>query len=107
MFKPPTASPIDPFVASTSQVEFVKDRRRPGRKQDVRPALISLLRNPTAGVIAGDLAPIDRFQIVAAWVASAYPADVWRSMSATERSEVIHREIRDLNAVWAARNSTS
>jgi hypothetical protein len=36
---------------------------------DVSPALIPLLRNPTEGLVAGDLVPFDRFRIVVAWVA--------------------------------------
>ena len=96
---------IDAPVAPARQVEIVKDRRRPGRIHNVNPNLIPLLRNPTAGLVAGDLAPIDRFQIVAAWTASAYPADIWLNMSATERSEAIHSEMRKLDAARAARSS--
>jgi hypothetical protein len=31
--------------------EIVKDRRRPGRIHNVSPALIPILRNPTAGAV--------------------------------------------------------
>jgi hypothetical protein len=92
-------------AAPAHQAEIIKDRRRPGRIHDVNPALIPLLRNPTAGLVAGDLAPIDRFQIVAAWTASAYPADIWLNLSSTERSEAIHHEMRKLDAAHAARSS--
>jgi hypothetical protein len=92
-------------AAPAHQAEIIKDRRRPGRIHDVNPALIPLLRNPTAGLVAGDLAPIDRFQIVTAWTASAYPADIWLNMNSTERSEAIRHEMRKLNAAHAARSS--
>jgi hypothetical protein len=101
-----TSPPIDAPVATVHQAAPFKDRRRPGRIQNVSPVLIPLLRNPTAGFVAGDLAPVDKFQIVAAWAASAYPANVWLSMSATERSEAIDREMRDLDAAHAQRNTT-
>jgi hypothetical protein len=91
-------------AAPAHQAEIIKDRRRPGRIHNVNPALIPLLRNPTAGLVAGDLAPIDRFQIVAAWTASAYPADIWLNLSSTERSEAIHREMCKLDAARAARS---
>jgi hypothetical protein len=96
--------PIGARAAPAHQAEIIKDRRRPGRIHDVSPALIPLLRNPTAGLVAGDLAPIDRFQIVAAWTASAYPTDIWLNLSATERSEAIHCEMRKLDADHAARS---
>jgi hypothetical protein len=83
---------------------MVKDRRRPGRIHNVSPALVPLLRNPTAGLVAGDLAPIDSFQIVAAWAASAYPTDIWLRMSASERSAAIYREMRKLDLANAALN---
>jgi hypothetical protein len=82
---------IDASATPAHQSEIIKDRRRPGRIHNVSPALIPLFRNPT-GAVAGDLCPIDRPQIVALWAASAYPADVWRSMSRTERSAAISRE---------------
>jgi hypothetical protein len=90
-------------AAPAHEAEIVKDRRRPGRILDVSPALIPLLRNPTAGLVAGDLAPIDRFQTVAAWTASAYPANIWLNLSSTERSEAIHHEMRKLDVVHVAR----
>jgi hypothetical protein len=96
---------IDAPIAPARQVEIVRDRRRPGRIRNVSPALVPLLRSPTAGLVAGDLAPIDSFQIVAAWIASAYPADAWLSMSATERSAATHREMRKLDVADAALNS--
>jgi hypothetical protein len=86
--------------------ETVKDRRRPGRIHDMSPALIPLLRSPAEGLIAGDLVPIDRFQIVAAWAASAYPADVWLRLGPTERSAAIYRELRKLDATYAAREAS-
>jgi len=92
MPKAADADLIDAWVASAHQAEIIEDRRRPGRIQNVSPALIPLLRNQT-GAVAGDLCPIDRPQIVALWAASAYPADVWRSMSATERSAAIVGEM--------------
>jgi hypothetical protein len=101
-----TPHPNDAPVATAHQAAPFKDRRRPGRIHDASPALIPLLRTPTAGFVAGNLAPVDKFQIVAAWVASAYPAEVWVSMTATERSEAIDREMRDLDAAQAARNTT-
>jgi hypothetical protein len=61
------------------------------------------LRNPTAGTVAGNLAPIDGFQIAASWAASAYLADVWLRLGATERSAAIYRELRKLDATCAAR----
>ncbi len=90
-------------VAHARQAETIKDRRRPGRIHNVNPALIPLVRNPTAGRVAGDLVPIDSFQIAAAWAASAYPADVWLRLSATERSAAIYRELRKLDAAQTAR----
>jgi hypothetical protein len=83
---------IDASVAPAHQAEIIEDRRRSGRIQNVSPTLIQLLRNPT-GTVAGDLCPIDRPQIVALWAASAYPADVWHNMSATERSAAIVDEM--------------
>ena len=71
------------------------DRRRPGRIHAVSPALIPLLRK--AGAIAGDLFPINSLHLVALWAASAYPANVWRSMSATERSTAIDHETLEMN----------
>jgi hypothetical protein len=96
---------IDAPAAPERQAEIVEDRRRPGRIHDVSPTLIPLLRNPRVGLAAGDLVPIDRFQIAAAWAASAYPAAVWRSLSATERSAAIYRELRELDVAYAASNS--
>ncbi len=89
------ANLIDAPVAPAHQAEIVKDRRRPGRIQNISPALIPLLRNPT-GAVAGDLCPIDSTQIATLWAASAYPADVWRSMGATERSAAISRELLEM-----------
>jgi hypothetical protein len=86
---------IDAPVAPAHQREIIKDRRRPGRIHTVSPALIPLLRKPT-GAVAGDLFPVDNSQIAALWAASAYPADVWRSMSATERSEAVSREMLEM-----------
>ena len=97
---------IDAQVEPARQTEIVKDRRRPGRIQDVSPALIPLLRDPTAGLVAGDLVPVDKFQIAAAWAASAYPAAVWRNMSATERNAAIYRELRELDEAHAARRAS-
>ena len=68
-----------------------------GRIQNVSPNLVPLLRNPT-GAVAGDLCPIDRAQIGALWAASAYPADVWRNMSETERSSALVGEMLELVA---------
>jgi hypothetical protein len=85
-------------AAHSRYAETVKDRRRPGRIHDVSAALIPLLRNPTAGSAAGDLAPVDSFQIAASWAASAYPTDVWLRMDATEQSAAIYRELRKLDA---------
>jgi hypothetical protein len=93
---------IDAPAAPERQAEIVEDRRRPGRIHDVSPTLIPLLRNPRVGLAAGDLVPIDRFQIAAAW---ADPAAVWRSLSATERSAAIYRELRELDVAYAASNS--
>ena len=42
---------IDASVASAHQVEIIEDRRRPGRIHNVSPALIPILRNPTAGAV--------------------------------------------------------
>jgi hypothetical protein len=42
--------------------------------------------------------PSERFQIAAARAAASYPADVWLSLSATERSAAIYRELRKLDA---------
>jgi hypothetical protein len=93
---------IDAPVAPAHQAEIVKDRRRPGRVDNVSPALIPILRNPTAGAVAGDLFPIDSLQIVALWAASAYPADVWRRMSKIERSAAISREMLEMEVANAA-----
>jgi hypothetical protein len=56
-----------------------------------------------AGSVAGNLAPVDVFQIAASWAASAYPVDVWLRLSASERSAAIYRELRELDAACAAR----
>jgi hypothetical protein len=96
---------IDAPIALARQVEIVKDRRRPGRIHNVSPALVPLLRSPSAGLVAGDLAPIDSFQIVAAWAASAYPTDIWLRMSASDRSAAIYREMRKLDVANAALSS--
>jgi hypothetical protein len=106
MAKIKTYHPDDAPVSTVHQAAPFKDRRRPGRIQNVSSALIPLLRKPTAGLAAGNLAPVDKIQIVAAWAASAYPMEVWRTMSATERSEAIDREMRELDAAHAARNPT-
>ena len=105
MPKATDADPSDASVAPAHQVEIIEDRRRPGRIHNVSPALIPLLRNPTAGAVAGDLFPVDSLQIVALWAASAYPADVWRSMSKTERSAAISREMLDMEVANAALSS--
>jgi hypothetical protein len=101
---------IDAQIEPARRAETVKDRRRPGRRiHNVSPVLIPLLRRPANapdGLIAGDLVPLDRFQIVAAWAASAYPADVWLRLSATERSAAISRELRKLDATCAAREAS-
>jgi hypothetical protein len=55
-------------VVHARQAQTGTDRRRPGRIHDVSPALIPLLRSPTAGLVSGDLVPIDRLQIAAAWL---------------------------------------
>jgi hypothetical protein len=86
---------IDAPVAPAHQAKILKDRRRPGRIYNVSPALTPLLRNPT-GAVAGDLFPIDRSEVVTLWAASAYPADVWRSMSATERSAAVAHEMLEI-----------
>jgi hypothetical protein len=98
------ANRIDTQVAPARQADTAEDRRRPGRINDVNPALIPLLRNPAAGSVAGDLFPVDRFQIAAAWAASAYPAAVWNTLSAREQSEIIYRELRELDEAHAARS---
>lgn len=97
---------IDAQPAPARQAGIVKDRRRPGRINDVSPVLIPLLRNPTAAVAAGDLVPIDTFKIVAAWTASAYPADIWLRLSATDRSAAIDRELRKLDAAYAEKKAS-
>ena len=99
------ANLIDAPVAPAHQAESIKDRRRPGRIHNVSPALIPLLRDPTAGAVAGDLFPIDSLQIVALWAASAYPADVWRRMSKVERSAAISREMLEMEIANAALSS--
>jgi hypothetical protein len=38
------------------------------------------------------------FQIAAARAVASYPADVWFSLSATEQSAAIYRELRKLDA---------
>jgi hypothetical protein len=96
----------NPEVAPLRHSDKGKDRRRPGRIDNVSPALIPLLRHPTGRSVAGDLAPVDRFQVVAAWTASAYPADIWLSMSETERAQAIDRELRKLDAAHAARSAS-
>jgi hypothetical protein len=97
---------ISASVVPARQAQTGKDRRRPGRIHDISPALIPLLRSPTAGLVSGDLVPIDRSQIAAAWAASAYPAAIWRSLSAAQRSALIDRELRELDAAHATRNES-
>jgi len=92
-------------TAPRRQAETVEDRRRPGRIHDVSPAIIPLLRSPTAESVAGNLVPLDSFQIAAARAASAYPADVWLGLSAREQSAAIYREMRKLDVAYAARSS--
>jgi hypothetical protein len=94
---------IDAQAAPRRQAETVEDRRRPGRIHDVSPAIIPLLRSPTAESVAGNLVPLDSFQIAAAWAASAYPPAVWRSLSAREQSAAIYRELSELDAAHATR----
>src|ERR1700730_2312420 len=96
---------LDAPASPVQQAEIINDRRRPGRIHNVSPALIPLLRNPTAGAVAGDLFPVDSLQIVALWAASAYPADVWRSMSKTERAAAISREMLEMDVANAALSS--
>ena len=96
---------IDAPAAPARQAEIVKDRRRPGRTYNTCPALVPLLRNPTAGSAAGNLVPVDSFQIAAASAASAYPADVWLSLTAREQSAAIYREMRKLDVAYAALSS--
>jgi hypothetical protein len=52
-------------------------------------------------LVAGDLLPIDSFQIAAASAASAHPADIWLSLSTREQSAAIYRELRKLDAAYA------
>jgi hypothetical protein len=42
--------------------------------------------------------PSDRFQIAAERAASSYPAEVWSTLSPSERAAVIYRELRKLDA---------
>jgi hypothetical protein len=72
---------IDPPVAPARQAEIVKDRRRPGRTHNVSRALVPLLRNPTAGLVAGDLAPVDSFSL----------SD--RCLAYNERSRAVHSHL--------------
>ena len=62
-------------------------------------------RSPTAGLVAGNLVPVDSFRIAADWAASAYPADVWLSLSTAEQSAAIYREMRKLDMAYAAPSS--
>jgi hypothetical protein len=94
---------IDAPAAPAHQAELIMDRRRPGRIHDIIPTLIPLLRDPQVGLVAGNLEPIDRFQIAAAWAASAYSPAVWRSLSVREQSAAIYRELRELDAAHATR----
>jgi hypothetical protein len=96
---------IDAQATPVRQREIVKDRRRPGRTHNASAALVPLLRNPTAELVAGNLVPVDSFQIAAASAASAYPADVWISMSVREQSADIYREMRKLDVAYAALSS--
>jgi hypothetical protein len=96
---------IDAQANPVRQADTVKDRRRPGRIHDVSPALIPLLRGPTVGSVAGNLVPLDSFQVAAAWASSAYPADVWLSLSTREQSAAIYREMRKLDVAYAALRS--
>jgi hypothetical protein len=101
MYDVRNSHPIDAAAAPARQAAIVRDRRRPGRTHNASPALVPLLRNPPAGLVAGDLLPIDSFQIAAASAASAYPADVWLSLSTREQSAAIYRELRKLDAAYA------
>jgi hypothetical protein len=67
------------------------------------PALIPLLRSYTAGLDAGDLAPAESFQVVAAAAASAYPTDIWLRMNASDRAAAIYSEMRKMDLARAAR----
>jgi hypothetical protein len=96
---------IDAQATPVRQEETVEDRRRPGRSHDASAALVPLLRNPTAELVAGNLVPVDSFQIAAASAASAYPADVWLSLSIREQSADIYREMRKLDVAYAALSS--
>jgi hypothetical protein len=96
---------IDAPGVPARQAAIVKDRRRPGRTHNASPALIPLLRNPTAGLVGGNLVPVDSFQIAAASAASACPDDVWLSLSTREQSAAIYRELRKLDEAYAALSS--
>jgi hypothetical protein len=72
----------DSQVAPSRHAETAKDRRRPGRIDSVSPTLIPLLRNPTEGAVAGDLAPVDRFKSLLA-LAEVYAAGHYELHDAT------------------------
>jgi hypothetical protein len=94
-------------VPPAHRAEIIKDRRRPDRSHNIRPAPVPLLRNPTAGptagLPAGALVAAVKFQFAATWAASAHPTDIWLRMSTTERSTAIYRELRNLGVANAAR----
>jgi hypothetical protein len=56
---------VDAPVAPAHQTGLVTDRRRPGRVNDVSPALIPLLRNPAGVAVADDLVPMPGAIVVA------------------------------------------
>jgi hypothetical protein len=72
----------DSQVTPSRHAETAKDRRRPGRIDSVSPALIPLLRTPTEGSVAGDLAPTDRFKSLLA-LAEVYAAGHYELYDAT------------------------
>jgi hypothetical protein len=46
--------------------------------------------------------PSDRFQIAAKRAVSSYPAEVWSTLSTSERAAAIYRELRKLDAESAS-----
>jgi hypothetical protein len=72
----------DSQVVPSRHAEIAKDRRRPGRIDSVSPALIPLLRTPTKGSAAGDLASVERFKPLLA-LAEIYAAGHYELYDAT------------------------
>jgi hypothetical protein len=99
--------PTDASVTPSPPAKPIKERRRAGRIECISPALTSLLRNPAKVAIAGEIGPVDRFQIAAERAALTYTAIVWTVLGPSEQAAAIYREMRKLDEEFIERNGGS